>query len=186
MTKKQSVTVDQNSNQIAALRNDAAKAVGSEYGAFREYAKALNSLFSVLPVFDGKYWWEVKGDAKGAEFAPVLAELKMFYGALKAVNCTNPSVYGARIRKFGYEESGVKPVAAEGEGTEGEGEGEGAGAKARPIKGRMVEELSKLYKARFDEKYASQMTDEVRAAHLHIEKALLALNVDVVSLVDKK
>jgi hypothetical protein len=85
-----------------------------------------------------------------------------------------------------YDESGLKPatIEAEGEGVEGEGvEGEGAGDKARPIKGRMVQELGKLYKARFNEKYASEITDEIRSATLHIEQALMALGANLNELV---
>ena len=171
------------SEVLAAARGAVASAIGSVYGAKRTYARELNALFGTAPNYDGKYWWEVKGDMKGSEFATVQKEQKEFYAVMDKAGHSNKHKVWADIRGYAYEESGLK-VEVQAEGAEGEGaEGEGAGASARPIKGRMIEELSKLYKARFNDKYASEITDEIRAATLHIEQALIVLGVNLNDLV---
>lgn len=172
------------STAIAAARDAAINEAASQYGALRNYAALCNELFGILPTYDGKYWFNVDGNAKGSEFNAIHAEWELFRKGLVDKQCKNVSVYRKRLRTFAYELSGLKPTTEGAEGGEGgEGEGEGAGDKARPIKGRMLEELGKLYKARFNEKYASEITDEIRAATLHIEQALLALGATLNDLV---
>jgi len=169
---------------IAAARDAAVTEAANSYGELRKYAALCNELFGTMPTFDGKYWFDVDGNAKGSEFAPIHAEWALFRAGLVGKKCKNVSVYRKRLRELAYEESGLK-VEVQAEGAEGEGAegGEGAGDKARPIQGRYVEELSKLYKARFNEKYASEITEKVRAAHLHIEQALIVLGVNLNDLV---
>jgi hypothetical protein len=172
------------STAIAAARDAAVNEAANQYGALRNYAALCNEMFGILPTFDGKYWFDVDGNAKGSEFTTIHAEWALFRAGLVEKQCKNVSVYRKRLRSFAYELSGLKPVEGEGEGAEGEGaEGEGAGDKARPIKGRMLEELGKLYKARFNDKYAAEITDEIRSATLHIEQALLALGANLNDLV---
>lgn len=178
------VTTTTISDQVAATRKAAAKAVGDVAASFRAYAVQLNAMFGTMPSFDGKYWWDVDGNAKGAEFAPIHRERELFNAEMKAAKCTNVSTYASRVRKYGKEESGLFAKDAPANDAEGgEGAEGGAGNKARPIHGRYVEELSALYKARFSEMYASEMTDAVRNAHKHIEQALIALGIDVNTLV---
>jgi hypothetical protein len=170
---------------LMATREAAINEAANQYGALRKYAAACNELFGILPTFDGKYWFNVDGNAKGSEFTAIHAEWALFREGLVNNKCKNVSVYRKRLRELAYAESGLAPeTTTEIEGAEGEGaEGEGAGDKARPIKGRMLEELGKLYKARFNEKYASEITDEIRAATKHIEQALLALGANLNDLV---
>jgi len=172
------------STAIATARDAAVNEAANQYGALRNYAALCNELFGILPTFDGKYWFNVDGNAKGSEFTAIHAEWELFRAGLVEKKCKNVSVYRKRLRTFAYELSGLKPTTEGAEGGEGgEGEGEGAGDKARPIKGRMLEELGKLYKARFNDKYASEITEEIRTATKHIEQALLALGANLNDLV---
>lgn len=174
-------TVSEAADLIAA-RKEAAASVGHQYGAFVKYGQALNSFFGTTPIYDGKFWWEVTGNDKGPVFAPIHKEREAFYSELRATGrAANPSVYGARAREAG--EKAFKATQTPAKGAESTDTAASAGSKARPIHGRYVEELSKLYKIRFDEKYASEMTDAIRNAHKHVEAALIALGVDVNTLV---
>ena len=170
------------STAIAAARDAAVNEAANQYGALRNYAALCNEMFGILPTFDGKYWFDVDGNAKGSEFTAIHAEWSLFRAGLVEKQCKNVSVYRKRLRTFAYEQSGLAPLSEIITETGG-AEGEGAGDKARPIKGRMLEELGKLYKARFNDKYASEITDEIRAATLHIEQALLALGANLNELV---
>lgn len=175
-------TVSEAADLIAA-RKEAAASVGHQYGAFVKYGQALNSFFGTTPIYDGKFWWQVTGNDKGPVFAPIHKEREAFYAELRATGrAANPSVYGARAREAG--EKAYKATQTPAKGAEAGADTEaGAGNKARPIHGRYVEELSKLYKIRFDEKYASEMTDAIRSAHKSVEAALISLGVDVNTLV---
>lgn len=176
-------TVSEAADLIAA-RKEAAASVGHQYGAFVKYGEALNSFFGTTPVYDGKYWWEVTGNDKGPVFAPIHKEREAFYSELRATGrAANPSVYGARAREAGEKAFKATQTPAKGAAEDGADTAAGAGSKARPIHGRYVEELSKLYKIRFDEKYSSEMTDAIRNAHKSVEAALIALGVDVNTLV---
>lgn len=175
-------TVSEAADLITA-RKAAAASVGHQYGAFVKYGEALNAFFGVKPTYDGKYWWQVTGNDKGPVFEPIHKEREAFYTELRATGrAANPSVYGARAREAG--EKAYKATQAPANGTEAGTDSAGAGNKARPLAGRYVEELSALYKARFNEKYAPEMTEALRTAHKHVEAALIALGVDVKTLVN--
>lgn len=182
------VEVTINSDVVAVARTEAAQAGKRLYGAERAYASLLNQAFGIQAIYGpnrDQYWWDVKADSRESNDKIVVDEFKAYYAELREADQKNPSVNGGRVRKYGYEESGLKPASTEGaEGAEGEGaEGEGSGSRARPLALRYTEDLGALYKARFNEKYQSEITDKIRQAHKHIEQALLSLGVDLTELV---
>lgn len=155
---------------INALRQNVADAVVRAYGAEREYAVALNSMFA----FD---WFDVEASDVSETAKPVHAEKSELYKALKAAKHSNPSTVWARIRKYGKEEKYPKVEGAEGEGGEGEGaEGEGGAGHARSPMLRNVEELTALYK--FNARQES-LPDSIKNAQTFIVSALRELGIDV-------
>jgi hypothetical protein len=165
----ENVIVNGNTVALETLRKGVAEAVKRAYGAERDYAVALNALFT----FE---WFEVEANDSGETAKPVHAEKKALYTELKGANHSNPSTVWARIRKYGREERHGKPAeGGAGEGGEGEGEG-GAGNAPRDSVTRNVEELIALYK--FNARQESLPT-KITEAQKFIASALMALGVDL-------
>lgn len=147
---------------IETLRKGVAEAVKRAYGAERNYAKALNAMFS----FD---WFTLEASDTTDNGKLVKAEKTLLYTELKAADHTNPSTVWARIRKYGQEERyGVEDVAEDSEA--------GAGNFARDPITRNIEELISLYK--FNAKQ-EELPEKVKQAQRHIVQALTALGVDL-------
>ena len=165
----ENVIVNGNTVALETLRKGVAEAVKRAYGAERDYAVALNALFS----FE---WFEVEANDSSETAKPVHAEKKALYVELKGANHSNPSTVWARIRKYGREERHGKPAeGGAGEGGEGEGEG-GAGNAPRDPVTRNVEELIALYK--FNARQES-LPAKITEAQKFIASALMALGVDL-------
>jgi hypothetical protein len=117
---------------LVTLRTNVAESETRAYGAKREYAKGLNTLWS----FD---WFAIQYGDTTDEGKAVRAEQVAFYEVLKTAGHTNPSKVWGDIKRYGKEERYGAP------------ESEGAGNQARPLDVRNVEELRKLYKANHSE-----------------------------------
>jgi hypothetical protein len=166
----ENITVNGNAVSLETLRKGVADAVVRAYGAERDYAIALNAMFSAD-------WFTVEASDTSEAAKPVHAEKKALYTELKAAKHSNPSTVWARIRKYGKEERYGKPEATEGaEGEGAEGEGEGAGNTPRDAMTRNIEELVALYK--FNSRQES-LNDKVKQAQVHIVQALKALGVNL-------
>ena len=165
----ENVIVNGNTVALETLRKGVAEAVKRAYGAERDYAVALNALFT----FE---WFDIEANDTTEAAKPVHAEKKALYGELKAAAHSNPSTVWARIRKYGREERHGKPAeGGEGNAEGGEGEG-GAGNTPRDAVTRNVEELIALYK--FNAKQES-LPAKVTEAQKFIASALMALGVDL-------
>jgi hypothetical protein len=156
---------------VIEARNALVKAETKSYGARITYAVELNGMA-------GCAWYR-----DGAEkVVSVETEKSNLYAALKKVGHSNPSKVWGDIKKYALidaQEKGLfgetKPV--ETEGGEGESTG-GANANApRPLQLRLIEELTALYKVCDKEK--AFLTDDQKAASLHITRALEALKVNL-------
>jgi hypothetical protein len=166
----ENVIVNGNTVALETLRKGVAEAVKRAYGAERDYAVALNALFS----FE---WFEVEANDSSEIAKPVHNEKKALYVELKGANHSNPSTVWARIRKYGREERHGKTEGAGAEGGAGEGEGEGgAGNAPRDPVTRNVEELIALYK--FNARQES-LPAKITEAQKFIASALMALGVDL-------
>jgi len=166
----ENVIVNGNTVALETLRKGVAEAVKRAYGAERDYAVALNALFS----FE---WFEVEANDSSETAKPVHAEKKALYVELKGANHSNPSTVWARIRKYGREERHGKTEGAGAEGGAGEGEGEGgAGNAPRDPVTRNVEELIALYK--FNARQES-LPAKITEAQKFIASALMSLGVDL-------
>ena len=165
----ENVIVNGNTVSLETLRKGVAEAVKRAYGAERDYAIALNAMFS----FE---WFDIEANDTAETAKPVHAEKKALYVELKGANHSNPSTVWARIRKYGREERHGKPAeGGAGEGGEGEGEG-GAGNAPRDPVTRNVEELIALYK--FNARQES-LPAKITEAQKFIASALMALGVDL-------
>ena len=165
----ENVIVNGNTVALETLRKGVAEAVKRAYGAERDYAVALNALFT----FE---WFDIEANDTAETAKPVHAEKKALYVELKGANHSNPSTVWARIRKYGREERHGKPAeGGAGEGGEGEGEG-GAGNAPRDPVTRNVEELIALYK--FNARQES-LPAKITEAQKFIASALMALGVDL-------
>ena len=165
----ENVIVNGNTVALETLRKGVAEAVKRAYGAERDYAVALNALFT----FE---WFDIEANDTTEAAKPVHAEKKALYGELKAAAHSNPSTVWARIRKYGREERHGKPAeGGEGNAEGGEGEG-GAGNTPRDAVTRNVEELIALYK--FNARQES-LPAKITEAQKFIASALMALGVDL-------
>lgn len=165
----ENVIVNGNTVALETLRKGVAEAVKRAYGAERDYAVALNALFT----FE---WFDIEANDTTEAAKPVHAEKKALYGELKAAAHSNPSTVWARIRKYGREERHGKPAeGGEGNAEGGEGEG-GAGNAPRDPVTRNVEELIALYK--FNARQES-LPAKITEAQKFIASALMALGVDL-------
>ena len=166
----ENVIVNGNTVSLETLRKGVAEAVKRAYGAERDYAIALNAMFS----FE---WFEVEANDSSETAKPVHAEKKALYVELKGANHSNPSTVWARIRKYGREERHGKPAeGGAGEGGAGEGGEGGAGNTPRDAVTRNVEELIALYK--FNARQES-LPAKITEAQKFIASALMALGVDL-------
>ncbi len=165
----ENVIVNGNTVALETLRKGVAEAVKRAYGAERDYAVALNALFS----FE---WFDIEAADTTEAAKPVHAEKKALYVELKGANHSNPSTVWARIRKYGREERHGKTEGGKTEGGEGgEGEGGAGNAPRDPIT-RNVEELIALYK--FNAKQEN-LPSKVHKAQTFIASALGELGVDL-------
>ena len=113
---------------LVTLRTNVAESEKRAYGAKREYAKGLNSLWS----FD---WFAIQYGDTTDEGKAVRAEQTAFYEVLKAAGHTNPSKVWGDIKRYGKEERYGAP------------ESEGAGNAPRDLDVRIKEESAKLFNA---------------------------------------
>jgi len=156
---------------IDELINNVADTVKREYGATKDLAVRL---CSEIKAFDGVQWFDVEHSDSREGAKPTLEVAQKFRDALRKAGHKNPSVMWTRVRNEGRNH--VKALAVQaGEVSEDEGEGSGANAK-RGLNLRLIEELSKLYKA--CKKDELVLTNEQKQAHTFITSALNALKVD--------
>ena len=156
---------------IDELINNVADTVKREYGATKDLAIRL---CSEIKAFDGVQWFDVEHSDSREGAKPTLEVAQKFRDALRKAGHKNPSVMWTRVRNEGRNH--VKALAVQaGEVSEDEGEGSGANAK-RGLNLRLIEELSKLYKA--CKKDELVLTNEQKQAHTFITSALNALKVD--------
>ena len=155
------ISIDDEAEAVLAKHREAiGEAIGTQYGLTQEYAASLFNYFRAD-------WFEVEHNDISDEAKPILTEAKKFREALKARGHSNPSVIWTRVRKAGRtiaygadaEEGNAKPV--------------------RSIKLRMVEELTKIYKAA---KREDSLADDTALSLIHVTSALTALGVDVAML----
>ena len=169
MATTQKVTVLGGDNlALNSLRLAVGEAAVRAYGAERKYA---HELCLVLPA----EWYAVEASDKTEATAPVHAEKSALYEVLKAAEHSNPSTVWARVRKYAKLHMEGAPETVEG-ATDAEAEDT---APNRSLTLRMIEELTKLYKAG---KRAEGMSDKESAAHTYIASALAALGIDISAL----
>lgn len=113
---------------LVTLRTNVAESETRAYGAKREYAEALNTLWS----FD---WFAIQYGDTTDEGKAVRAEQVTFYEVLKAAKHSNPSKVWGDVKRYGKEARYGAP------------ESEGAGNPTRDLDVRIKEESAKLYKA---------------------------------------
>jgi hypothetical protein len=169
-TPPAAVAIDIPQNVIVA-RNRVIEAETKSYGARIFYASALNSMAACAWYRDG-----------AEKVVTVETEKSNLYTGLKKAGHSNPSKVWGDIKKYALldaQEKGLfgetKPV--EGEGGEGESTGNANVNAPRPLQLRLIEELTALYKVCDKEK--AFLTDDQKAASLHITKALEALKVNL-------
>ena len=166
MTNAQNVTVVSAAvSPINALRLAVGEANVRAYGAEREYAIGL---CNTLPV----EWYLVEASDKTETTAPIHTEKSALYEVLKAAKHSNPSTVWARVRKYAKLHIKGEPVVVEGAT-------DNATSPNRSLTLRMIEELTKLYKAG---KNAEGMSAKESAAHTYIASALAALGIDISAL----
>ena len=174
-------TVTQNTMPtIDELIANVADTVKREYGATKELAVRLCSELKSFTSYDARMvaietpWYDVEHSDTREGAKPTLEIAQKFRDALRKAGHKNPSVMWTRVRNEGRNH--VKALAIEnGELTEGEGESNGANAK-RGLNLRLIEELSKLYKA--CKKDELVLTNDQMSAFLKITGALGDLKVD--------
>ena len=165
---------------IDELIANVADTVKREYGATKELAVRLCSELKSFTSYDARMvasetaWYDIEHSDTREGAKPTLEIAQKFRDALRKAGHKNPSVMWTRVRNEGRNH--VKALAIEkGEISEGEGESNGANAK-RGLNLRLIEELSKLYKACKKDEHV--LTNEQKQAHTFITSALNALKVD--------
>jgi hypothetical protein len=156
---------------VIVARNRVIEAEAKSYGARITYAAALNGMANVA-------WYRDGAD----KVVSIETEKSNLYAALKKVGHSNPSKVWFDIKKYALldaQDKGlfgeIKPV--ETESGEGESTGNANVNAPRPLQLRLIEELTALYKVCDKEK--AFLTDDQKAASLHITKALEALKVNL-------
>ena len=165
------------------LINDVADTIKRKYGATTALAVHLCSKLRSFIVYDANMvaietpWYDVEHSDTREGAKPTLEVAQAFRDSLRKAGHKNPSVEWTRVRDAGRNHTRALAIAS-GEIVEGEGEGESNGANTkRGLTLRMIEELSKLYKAcKKDEKV---LTDDQASALSEITSALIALKVDL-------
>jgi hypothetical protein len=163
------------------LINDVADTIKRKYGATTALAVHLCTELASFTVYDSKMnattveWFDVEHSDTREVAKPTLEVAQAFRDSLRKAGHKNPSVEWTRVRDAGRNHTRALAIEA-GELVEGEGE-EGSGANAkRGLNLRLIEELTKLYKAcKKDEKV---LTDEQASALVFITSALQELHVD--------
>jgi hypothetical protein len=143
------------------------------YGAYKEFAASLNTMFAEL----GLARWYDKANEKDKRVLKVRSDL---YAKLKAEDHPNPTMVFKRVKGHALK---LENPTIEGD-VEGEGEGEGEGSERGPRENRdpvtrNTEELLKLYK------FNSNLEDiprKVLEANKHILAALEALGLNLENL----
>jgi hypothetical protein len=144
------------------------------YGAYKEFAASLNTMFAEL----GLARWYDKANEKDKRVLRVRSDL---YAKLKAENHPNPTMVFKRVKGHALKlENPVAEGDAEGEDAEGDAEGSERGPRENrdPVT-RNTEELLKLYK------FNSNLEDiprKVLEANKHILAALEALGLNLENL----
>lgn len=155
---------------LPALRANVADQQQVTYGVEREYAQALNSVFSFR-------WYEVEHRDVSDTAKLVHIEKNALFVELKRVNHSNPSTVWARIRKYGRQEAKEASMfgeVPEGDGQEGEGNSQAGNTRSPML--RNVEDLTALYK--FNARQEA-LPREVYNAQQYIVAALKELGVDI-------
>ena len=155
-------------SDINALRLSVGEAAVRAYGAERKYAEAL---CNTLPA----EWYLIEASDKTESTASIHAEKSALYEVLKVAKHSNPSTVWARVRKYAKLHIEGEPETVEG-ATDADADDT---APNRSLTLRMIEELTKLYKAG---KRAEGMTTKESAAHTFIASALASLGIDISAL----
>ena len=174
-------TVTQNTMPtIDELIANVADTVKREYGATKDLAVRLCSELKSFTAYDARMsssvveWFDIEHSDTREHAKPTLEIAQKFRDALRKAGHKNPSTMWTRVRNAGRDYTKSLAVEA-GEITEGEGESNGANAK-RGLNLRLIEELSKLYKA--CKKDELVLTNDQMSAFLKITGALGDLKVD--------
>ena len=174
------VTTAVSANTLELIDN-VADTVKRKYGATKALAVHLCSELRSFTMYDANMvateieWFDIEHSDTREGAKPTLEVAQAFRDSLRKAGHKNPSVEWKRVRDEGRNHVRALAIAS-GELVEGEGE-EGSGANAkRGLNLRLIEELTKLYKAcKKDEKV---LTDEQASALVFITSALQELHVD--------
>lgn len=163
------VTTPTTFSNIAALRVKAIEAETSNYGARKAYAAGLNTIADCA-------WYDI--EANGGKLPEAIAgEKKAYYEGLKAIGYSNPSNAWKMVKAYARGDAIANLLFGETAAIDGEEtEAEGAGSKARPLDVRLIEELTKLFKACHK---ADALSNKQADAFGHVKAALKAMGVDV-------
>jgi len=174
------VTTAVSANTLELIDN-VADTIKRKYGATTALAVHLCSELRSFTMYDANMiateieWFDIEHSDTREGAKPTLEVAQAFRDSLRKAGHKNPSVEWKRVRDEGRNHVRALAIAS-GELAEDEGE-EGAGANAkRGLNLRLIEELTKLYKAcKKDEKV---LTDEQASALVFITSALQELHVD--------
>lgn len=171
-----------NNVTLAESRAKFAKAVGSEYGAGREYAADLVAFF--MAEGHGTAWITMPHDEKGPAGDAMRAERTELYTALKGIH-SNPSVKWKQVKGYAAEFIAAKEKAEaieRGEPVEDTDsqESKGTARHTRTTQLTLIEDLSTLFK--HCKKNEKLLTNAQREAHVLIGSALSALGVNISTL----
>ena len=161
--------------KVIATRNEAIKQSGLLRVTEKAYAGALVEHFGIDPIYDGKMFFNINQDTKpigkngAAEMAPIKQEIKAYYAGLRDNDHSNPSTAKGRVWKYANEIA--NPAKTDSE-TDSKTDSERGANGTRPLAERMESELSGLYKAFHNTKYANDKNAKVRDAHKCVELAL--------------
>ena len=157
--------------KVIATRKEAIKQSGLLRVTEKAYAGALVEHFGIDPIYDGKMFFNINQDTKpigkngAAEMAPIKQEIKAYYAGLRDNDHSNPSTAKGRVWKYANEIANPTK-------TDSKTDSERGANGTRPLAERMESELSGLYKAFHNTKYANDKNAKVRDAHKCVELAL--------------
>lgn len=159
---------------LAGTREKYIGSIATEYGAGRDYARALIQIL-------GTAWITMPHDQKGPEGDAMRAERDTLYKGLREAGHKNPSVKWKQVKD--HADSILADIAraesgeSEGEG-EGESEGKGGAKHTRTTQLMLVEELTALFKRCKKDESKRLLNAQQQECFTHITSALRSLGVE--------
>lgn len=158
---------------LAGTRDKYIGSIDTEYGAGKDYARALIQTL-------GTAWITMAHDQKGPEGDAMRAERDTLYKGLRDRNHKNPSTKWKQVKN--HAENILAEIAraesGEPEGEEGEGESKGEAKHIRSTQLMLVQELTALFKRCKKDDSKRLLSAQQQECFTHITSALRALGVE--------